>query len=182
VAKQKAVGRYGGKIVKVEFDLRKDAVEAKGSLVLPIGGSLEDYAEFTRRFLGCTAVVVKFCECVQVLGQDGAGQSVSDAGTSTFVVASIEEQEPRGSGAPVAPAQLADPVAAGRLGFKFYAGFPLYLDSGERLGMLAAIDAEPRELTGDEMATLKLLAAIIVQTVSFRLAVSLPERRRAANR
>jgi hypothetical protein len=164
--------------VKVELDFRKGAVEAKGSLVLPVGGSLKDYAEFTRRYLGCKAVVVKFCDSIPVPGEED-GDAVSGGTTAeALAVASVSEHDMPGGG-PDDPGQLADPVAATRLGYGFYAGFPLYLDSGERLGMLAAVDAKARELTGDQMATLKLLAAIIVQTVSFRLAVAGPQGCRA---
>ena len=158
--------------MKVELDLKKNAVSAKKALVLPIGGSLEDYAEFTRQYLRCAAVVVKLCKSIPLTADELDIEHISQGADPAFVVASALLEDADGVIMPADLLQLADPIAVGRLGFSFYAGLPLYLDSGEKLGMIAAIDTDPRTLSGDQMATLKMLAGIIVQTVNFRLAVA----------
>ena len=150
-------------------------------MVLPVGGSLEDYAQFTRRYLDCAAVVVKFCETIPALGIENTDGPDIEPSPAQYVVASLGHRDPAITSMGSNPGRLTDPVAAGEMGFGFYAGFPLYLDSGQRLGMLAALDLAPRALTGDQMATLKLLAGIIVQTVSFGLAVSGHHEKLAAN-
>ena len=67
-------------------------------------------------------------------------------------------------------------------GLRFYLGVPLTTADGFNLGTLNVIDVEPREVTDEEVETLKDLAAIVVDELEVRLAVrtTLEERRRRA--
>ena len=168
--------------MKVELDLHKDAVPTKGGLVLPIGGSLKEYAEFARRYLACSAVVVQFCRTIPTSLDTKACDYDPEALPANFVAACAKDPDLDSVGMVAEPCKLADPVAAMKLGYEFYAGVPLYLDTGERLGMLCAVDTDPREITGDQLAMLKMLGGIIVQTMTFRIAVaSDPTGRNAVN-
>ena len=75
-----------------------------------------------------------------------------------------------------------NPLVAGELGLRFYLGVPLTTAAGFNLGTLNVIDLEPREVTEAEVATLKDLAAVVVDELEVRLAVrtTLEERRRRA--
>lgn len=53
-------------------------------------------------------------------------------------------------------------LAADRLGLHLCAGAPLTTPEGGDLGMLAVLDREPRELTAAERATLRDLAALVI--------------------
>lgn len=159
--------------MKVELGIGKDASAVKEALVLPAGGSLDDYAQIARRYLDCHAVVIRLVDpapAAKTAAAPGSGQS------SVRICAAFNADEADAAASapakPADPAELADPVAANRMGFGFYAGLPLRPASGVNLGMLAAVDYAPRELSPEELATLKQLARIIVQTIEAGLASS----------
>jgi len=75
-----------------------------------------------------------------------------------------------------------NPLVAGELGLRFYLGVPLTTGDGFNLGTLNVIGIEPREVTDAELATLRDLAAIVVDELELRLDAlrELEERRRRA--
>jgi GAF domain-containing protein len=77
---------------------------------------------------------------------------------------------------------LDNPLVAGELGLRFYFGVPLTTSDGFNLGTLNVIDFEPREVTADEVSTLKDLAAVVMDELELRLNAkrTLRERRRRA--
>lgn len=68
------------------------------------------------------------------------------------------------------PRTLTNPLVAGELGFRFYAGVPLRTHDGYNLGMLTAIDVAPRTLAPRERRILEDLAAIVMDEMELRLA------------
>ena len=162
------------------------------------GGTLADYAELVRGQLGCRAVVIRIAAsfarlfsphppreapsgALPVEAPSGAspvaapsGASPVEApsgagGTALYALACDPAYPPLPAPLRCAPALLIDPVTAGDRGFAFHAGLPLRLPSGEALGMLAALDAAPRILAGNELATLRMLADIVVEVAASRL-------------
>jgi serine/threonine protein kinase len=69
----------------------------------------------------------------------------------------------------VDPRALANPLVAGSMGLRFYAGVPLTTREGHNLGTLCVIDQEPREFTEAETATLEDLAAMVMNELELRL-------------
>lgn len=63
-----------------------------------------------------------------------------------------------------------NPLVTGDLGLRFYAGYPLKIADGARIGTLCLIDQKPRELTAKETDLLSGLAAIAVRELEFRRA------------
>ncbi|HWG99781.1 MAG TPA: GAF domain-containing protein, partial [Pilimelia sp.] len=51
-----------------------------------------------------------------------------------------------------------------------YAGYPLQTSSGHVLGSLCVIDRQPRQWTGEQLALLGEVAAIVLQEIEHRLA------------
>jgi signal transduction histidine kinase len=72
--------------------------------------------------------------------------------------------------ADVDPRTLANPLVAGDLGLRFYAGAPLKTSDGFNLGTICVIDHVPREITAEEAETLADLAGIVVDELELRLA------------
>lgn len=68
------------------------------------------------------------------------------------------------------PRTLANPLVAGDLGLRFYAGAPLTTADGHNLGTLCVIDREPRQITAFETASLVDLAALVMDQLELRLA------------
>ncbi|MBC7596402.1 MAG: GAF and ANTAR domain-containing protein [Kineosporiaceae bacterium] len=67
------------------------------------------------------------------------------------------------------PHALSNPLVAGESGFRFYLGIPLKTHDGFNLGTLCVIDRKPREATDGDIATLRDLAAIVVDELELRL-------------
>lgn len=67
------------------------------------------------------------------------------------------------------PTTLANPLVAGALGLRFYAGVPLTTRDGFNLGTLCVIDREPRKVSEAERAVLQDLAALVVDGLELRL-------------
>lgn len=61
-----------------------------------------------------------------------------------------------------------NPLVAGDFGVRFYAGAPLILSDGIRLGTLCALDTKPRELEQDQLDALADLAAVVVDELGLR--------------
>ena len=57
---------------------------------------------------------------------------------------------------------LSNPLVAGELGLRFYAGIPLRTRDGYNLGTLCIIDSQPRTLSHEDLRTLEDLAAIVM--------------------
>jgi GAF domain-containing protein len=53
---------------------------------------------------------------------------------------------------------------------RFFAGLPLALRDGSRLGTLAVVDVIPRDLDGEALQTLRDIADIAVHELELRLA------------
>ena len=63
-----------------------------------------------------------------------------------------------------------NPLVTGEPHIRFYAGAPLVTPEGHMLGSLCVIDRAPRTLTDSQRATLKELAAIVMDELELRLA------------
>ncbi len=61
-----------------------------------------------------------------------------------------------------------NPLVTGEPGIRFYAGAPLTLPSGERLGTLCVIDRAPRQLSDEQKLQLAELAQAVVQALLLR--------------
>jgi sigma-B regulation protein RsbU (phosphoserine phosphatase) len=68
------------------------------------------------------------------------------------------------------PRTLANPLVAGDLGLRFYAGVPLTTHDGYNLGTLCIIDQQPRELTAADVDSLTDLARVVMDELELRLA------------
>jgi len=64
---------------------------------------------------------------------------------------------------------LSNPLVAGELGLRFYAGIPLRTRDGFNLGTLCILDREPRTIDTQDVKTLEDLAAIVMNDLELRL-------------
>lgn len=68
------------------------------------------------------------------------------------------------------PRALANPLVAGEMGLRFYAGAPLKTRDGFNLGTLCVIDQQPREFSDQDAEILAELAEVVVDELELRLA------------
>ena len=66
------------------------------------------------------------------------------------------------------PRFAAHPLVSGRPGIRFYAGAPLVLPGGERVGTLCVMDRQPRSLTPAQQQTLLSLAQLATEALCMR--------------
>lgn len=64
-----------------------------------------------------------------------------------------------------------NPLVTGPPYIRFYAGAPLTLPSGHRVGTLCLIDAAPKRLEGDDLSHLRELAAVVANELEKRAAL-----------
>ena len=64
-----------------------------------------------------------------------------------------------------------NPLVAGPLGIRFYAGAPIQLRDGHRVGTLCLIDHQPRQLTDVQREALRCLARVAAHALEGRLAM-----------
>ena|GEM_PF-362542 len=66
------------------------------------------------------------------------------------------------------PRASSNPLVAGEFGLQFYAGVPLTTPDGFNLGTLCVLDFTPRTISGDELATLTDLSAMVMRELELR--------------
>lgn len=66
------------------------------------------------------------------------------------------------------PRFAANPLVSGRPDIRFYAGAPLVLPGGERVGTLCVMDRQPRSLTAAQQQTLRALAQLATEALLMR--------------
>jgi sigma-B regulation protein RsbU (phosphoserine phosphatase) len=67
------------------------------------------------------------------------------------------------------PRTMANPLVAGELGLRFYAGAPLTTHDGFNLGTLCVIDGAPREFSAEDAEMLGELAGVVMDELELRL-------------
>lgn len=75
-----------------------------------------------------------------------------------------------------------NPLVTGAPYIRFYAGCPLKDPSGYRIGTLCIIDPEPRQMSDDEIETLRDLAAMVENEVRVSSQITIDELTQVANR
>lgn len=145
-----------------------EAVRRQAILDLPKVGSLDGVAEIARRVAGCRCAVIAVADCEGLFALSESGQA-SGAAAGRFEALAGRAGEPGIDTDAVCRAAV-DPLAMAELGFRFYAGLPLRTADGHALGTLALVDPEARQLDDEVLATLRLLAQVIVDLLELRLA------------
>ena len=69
------------------------------------------------------------------------------------------------------PRTCRNPDVTGNQRYRFYAGAPLRLSGGERIGSLCLLDRTPRDLTTSQVTLLQNLAGLVVEQIEQRAIV-----------
>ena len=83
---------------------------------------------------------------------------------------------------PRTTASLSNPLVTGPLNIRFYAGYPIKGPNGHRIGTLCIVDSKPRQLSSDEIRTLKDLGAMVEDEIKITAEAVVDDLTQVANR
>jgi signal transduction histidine kinase len=157
---------------------RLEALRRYQILDTPPDGAFDRITALAARIFDVPISIVSIVDSDRIWFKSRHGVDLDEVGRDPGLCASaILQYEPwLVTDAEVDPRTLTNPLVVGELGLRFYAGVPLTTRDGHNLGTLNVIDTEPRELDALQIATLKDLAAIVVNELELRLAARREER------
>jgi sigma-B regulation protein RsbU (phosphoserine phosphatase) len=138
----------------------------------PPDGAFDHITALAARLLRVPISVVSIVDADRIWFKSRHGlPEVSEIGRDSGLCASaILDYEPWiVTDATVDPRTLTNPLVAGSFGLRFYAGVPLTTSNGHNLGTLCVIDREPRQITPQEVETLRDLARLVMDQLELRL-------------
>jgi GAF domain-containing protein len=175
-----ALAREGGE----DEDARLAAVRRYDVLDTPPDGSFDRITALAARFFDVPISIISIVDHDRIWFKSHHGVDATEIGRDPGLCASaICQVEPwLVTDAQVDLRTIDNPLVAGELGLRFYLGVPLTTNDGFNLGTLNVIDVKPRQVTEAEMATLRDLAAVVIDELELRLNVrtTFEERRRRA--
>jgi sigma-B regulation protein RsbU (phosphoserine phosphatase) len=151
---------------------RLAAVRRYHVLDTPPDGAFERITALAARLFGVPIAIVSIVDADRIWFKSHHGLDVDQIGREPGLCASAVLQDGPWlvNDARNDPRTLANPLVAGEMGLRFYAGVPLTTHDGYNLGTLCVIDQQPRELTDDEVASLTDLATVVMDELELRLA------------
>lgn len=158
---------------------RLDALRRYEILDTPPDGSFDRITALAARIFRAPISIVSLVDEDRIWFKSRHGVDVDEIGREHGLCASaiLQDEAWVVTDAKIDPRALSNPLVVGELGLRFYVGVPLTTRDGHKLGTLNVIDRAPREVTEDEVATLKDLAAVVVDEMELRLAARREERR-----
>ena len=150
---------------------RLAAVRRYDVLDTPPDGAFDRITSLAARLFGVPIAIVSIVDSDRIWFKSHHGLDVEQIDRDAGLCASaILHDEPwLVTDAAVDPRTLANPLVAGDMGMRFYAGVPLTTKDGHNLGTLCVLDQQPREVTEDEVATLSDLASLVMDELELRL-------------
>ncbi|MBW3661810.1 MAG: GAF domain-containing sensor histidine kinase [Actinobacteria bacterium] len=151
---------------------RLDVVRRYDILDTPPDGAFDRITQLAARFCRAPISTISIVDVDRIWFKSAHGIAVEQIGRDPGLCASaVMQLDPYVvTDASIDPRTLDNPLVCGELGLRFYAAVPLTTHSGYNLGTLNVIDVEPREITDEELATLRDLAAVVVDELELRLA------------
>ncbi|MGX1887655.1 PP2C family protein-serine/threonine phosphatase [Streptomyces sp. NPDC055287] len=155
-----------------EETARMEAVRRYDILDTPPDGAFDRVAAIAARLFDVPVATVTIVDSDRIWfkaarGLDGVTQIGRDPGLCGSAILRDD--------ALVIPDTLTDPVAcanplvAGEMGVRFYAGAPIVTADGHRLGTVNILDTRPRLFSRDDAATLADLASMVLDALELRL-------------
>lgn len=150
---------------------RLDAVRRYDILDTPPDGAFDRITALAARFCRAPISTVTIVDEDRIWFKSSHGVDVDEVGRDPGLCASaiLSSQAHVIRDASVDARTLDNPLVRGELGLRFYAGIPLVTSDGHRLGTLNVIDAEPRDITNEELDTLQHLAGVVMDELELRL-------------
>jgi sigma-B regulation protein RsbU (phosphoserine phosphatase) len=148
------------------------AVRRYDVLDTPPDGAFDRITALAAKHFDVPIAIVSIVDTDRIWFKSHRGVDVPEIGRDPGLCASaILHDEPWVvENAATDPRTMANPLVAGALGLRFYAGAPLTTPDGYSLGTLCVIDREPREFSDEEAETLAQMAAVVMDELELRRA------------
>lgn len=162
----------GDPLFPADEELRMAAVGRYEILDTPTDGAFDRITNLAARIFNVPIATITVVDHDRIWFKSKYGIDAGEIGRDPGLCASaIIDNEPWVvNDASTDPRTLENPLVRGELGLRFYAGAPLRTADGYNLGTLNIIDREPRELSDEDLLTLKQLADIVMDELELRLA------------
>ncbi|HEY5455372.1 MAG TPA: GAF domain-containing SpoIIE family protein phosphatase [Acidothermaceae bacterium] len=149
---------------------RLEAVQRYNILDTPPDAALDRITALAARLLRAPIAIVSVVDAdrIRFMSHHGTNITQIDRHPGLCASAILGEQPWVVTDAEHDPRTSANPLVSGGFGLRLYAGVPLTTRNGHNLGTLCVIDRQPRDVTDDEIQTLRDLAAIVVDQLEFR--------------
>ena len=150
---------------------RLAAIRRYDVLDTPRDGAFDRITALAAKHFGVPIAIVSIVDSDRIWFKSHHGIDVEEIGRDPGLCASAILQDDPWivEDAAVDPRTLANPLVAGELGLRFYAGAPLTTRDGHNLGTLCVIDQQPRQLSDEQTQTLADMAAIVMDELELRL-------------
>ena len=157
-----------------EFDeesRRMAAVRRYDILDTPPDGAFDRIAAIAADLLDVPIALVSIVDQDRIWFKARHGLDVNEVGRDPGLCASaILSAEPWVvSDALTDPRALANPLVAGEMGLRFYAGVALTTHDGHNLGTLCVLDRKPRQISERQTRALTLLGSVVMDELELRL-------------
>lgn len=154
-----------------EESRRMAAVRRYDILDTPPDGAFDRIAAIAAVFLDVPIAIISIVDQDRIWFKARHGLDVNEVGRDLGLCASaILSSEPWVvTDAQSDPRALANPLVAGEMGLRFYAGVPLTTHDGHNLGTLCVIDQKPRQISERQTRALTLLGSVVMDELELRL-------------
>ncbi len=158
-------------LIPVDEERRIAAVRRYDVLDTPPDGAFDRVTRLAAQHFNVPVSIVSIVDTDRIWFKSHLGLGVEEVARDPGLCASaILGSEPWVvTDAAVDPRTLANPLVAGAMGLRFYAGAPLTTHDGFRLGTLCVIDQRPREFSDEDAAILTDLAEVVMDELELRL-------------
>lgn len=159
-------------MIPTNENTRMEAVRRYNVLDTPPDGTFDRITRLAAQVFDAPISIISIVDHDRIWFKSHHGLDANEIGRDPGLCASaICQYEPwLVSDARLDPRTLDNPLVVGELGLRFYLGVPLTTSDGHNLGTLNVIDVEPREVSEEQLSTLRDLAAIVVDELELRLA------------
>lgn len=151
---------------------RLAAIHRYDILDTPPDGAFDRIAALAARILGTPIATITIVDHDRIWfkAKHGLDAEQVDRAPGLCASAILQDEAYVVTDALLDPRTFENPLVAGAMGVRFYAGAPLITADGYRLGTVNVIDSRPRSITGEQIQTLQDLAAVVVDELELRLA------------
>lgn len=138
----------------------------------PPDGSFDKFTDLAAELLEMPIAIISLVDTDRIWFKSGHGLEIQEIGRDPGLCSSaiLSDKLYIVEDAAVKDVRtLANPLVAGELGLRFYAGIPLKTREGYNLGTFCVIDRKPRKLSPEKERILQNLADLVMRQMELRL-------------